>query len=237
MPPIQLNSPLLVEKVSGHSVEMTSVENCNLVAIGSILEGVVDARRDQPLWVWGSGFIKEGGKVEPTMLRCAAVRGPLTAKRLVSEVRPQALGDPGVLADRLLRRPVQTRWEIGVVPHYVDLAHPLIGELRDRHSEAIVISPLLSPEVFVERIASCRAVISSSLHGLIVADSAGVPNMWVEFSDRIIGKGYKYRDYLANFGITDPKPRDINRADGINSINSALIRQIVLDYWRPGSNR
>lgn len=108
-------SPLLVEKVSGRSVEKTSVEDCNLVAIGSILERIVDARRDQPLWVWGSGFIKEGGKVESTMLRCAAVRGPLTAKRLVSEVRPQVLGDPGILADRLLRRPVQIRWEIGIV--------------------------------------------------------------------------------------------------------------------------
>lgn len=114
------------------------------------------------------------------------------------------------------------------------MAHPLIEDLRDRHSEAIVISPLLSPEVFVERIASCRVVISSSLHGLIVADSIGVQNMWVEFSDRIISKGYKYRDYLANFGIINPKLREISKADGINSINSALIRQIVLDYRRSG---
>jgi pyruvyltransferase len=224
-------SPLLVEKLSGHPVEKTSVKDCNLVAIGSILEWVAAAQRDKPLWVWGSGFIKRGGKLDSTMLRCAAVRGPLSARRLVSDGRPPTLGDPGILADRLLRRPVQTRWEIGIVPHYVDLAHPLVGELRDRHNEAIVISPLLSPEVFVARIASCRVVLSSGLHGLIVADSLGIPNTWVEFSRRIIGRGYKYRDYLANFGITDPKPREISSADVINSV---LIRQILSTYRRSG---
>jgi hypothetical protein len=58
--------------------------------------------------------------------------------------------------------------------------------------------------------------------------------MWVEFSDQTIGKGYKYRDYLVNFGIIDAKPQEFGKADGVNSINSALIRQILSNYRRPG---
>lgn len=278
-------SPLMVEEASGRSVERASLEECDLMAIGSILERAVKTERDLPVWVWGSGFIKRNDRpqkrgrtlqrkgrmlrqrgrtlqrrgqrqrgrmlvqkghkqqqrgrvllqgrrnLQPPMLRFAAVRGPLSAKQLAAEARPQALGDPAVLADRLLKKPVQTRWEIGIVPHYVDLAHPLVEKLGEFSSEAAVISPMLSPVDFVEKIAACRTVISSSLHGLVVADALGVPNKWVEFSDQILGGGFKYRDYLANFEIADRKPQSIVKA---NDIDSSFVRLILSDYHRPG---
>lgn len=228
-------NPLIVEKVSGRPVKWASLEECSIVAIGSILEGAAATQRLHPIWVWGSGFIKDGGKLKTRTktrrLRFAAVRGPLSAKRLARRSRPQALGDPALLADSLQRHSVQTSWEIGVVPHYVDLAHPLVSKLQDLHDEIIVISPLLPPEEFVENIASCRTVISSSLHGLVVADSVGVPNIWVKFSEQVLGKGYKYRDYLANFGIVNPTPQYLT---DIGDIDSTLTRYILSHYRRPG---
>ena len=39
----------------------------------------------------------------------------------------------------------------------------------------------------INKISSCRVVLSSSLHGLIVADSYGIPNMRIARDDVITG--------------------------------------------------
>ena len=64
------------------------------------------------------------------------------------------------------------------------------------------------PLQVVKEIAKCRYVLSSSLHGLIVADSFHIPNMYLVFGDRLLGDGYKFDDYYSAYGITQ-KPRDL----------------------------
>lgn len=44
---------------------------------------------------------------------------------------------------------------------------------------------------------SCKCVLSSSLHGLIVADALGVPNRRIVLSDKIIGGDLKFDDYYS----------------------------------------
>ena len=52
----------------------------------------------------------------------------------------------------------------------------------------------------------------------------------MELSDRIIGQGYKYRDYLAVFGVESTAPIRLARAD---QINDGLIDEIGAGYNRP----
>ena len=45
---------------------------------------------------------------------------------------------------------------------------------------------------------SCELIFSSSLHGLIVADSFGIPNIHMELSDKLVGGNFKFEDYYSS---------------------------------------
>ena len=49
----------------------------------------------------------------------------------------------------------------------------------------------------VEAIASCEVVLSQSLHGLIVADALGVPNVWIAPTGDMVGGRFKFDDYFS----------------------------------------
>jgi pyruvyltransferase len=53
-----------------------------------------------------------------------------------------------------------------------------------------------NPFSVIREIDKCQNILSSSLHGLVFADALNIPNAWSELSDRVSGKGFKFRDYL-----------------------------------------
>lgn len=113
-----------------------------------------------------------------------AVRGKLTARTLRAG-KSVILGDLGLLASRIwIKEPA--KYNIGVVRHYVDdNKYPFAD---------IVIDATEKPEEVVKKISSCRVILSSSLHGLIVADSYGIPNMRLARDDVITGD-WKWIDH------------------------------------------
>ena len=58
-----------------------------------------------------------------------------------------------------------------------------------------------TPQNVVEKIAKCKTIISSSLHGLIIADSLGIPNVHVVVTDKLLGDGFKFDDYYSSYGL------------------------------------
>ena len=59
----------------------------------------------------------------------------------------------------------------------------------------------------VDQICSCKYIASSSLHGIIAADAYNVPSLYIKFSDKVKGKGFKFRDYFGSVGGSDTEPQ------------------------------
>jgi Polysaccharide pyruvyl transferase len=177
--------------------------------------------------VWGTGVMDHDvGIGAPDPKRILAVRGKLTHATLVYRgltLRDIPLGDPGFLAPQLWVVPSAEKrrvFRLGVVPHYVDRMHPYIEFLRSKEGVCIldVFDP---PTTFFPTMASCDAIVSTSLHGLIFAESLGLPNLWMELSDRVVGRGFKFRDW---YSLTQTPQIEPFKPKGAESVDALLDR-------------
>lgn len=62
---------------------------------------------------------------------------------------------------------------------------------------------------------SCKCILSSSLHGLIVADSFNIPNRWISLSESSLleKQNFKYLDYYSSMDVYDEEPLNLNDVD------------------------
>ena len=188
-----------------------------------------------PLHVWGTGFLVGDvqGQYLRKNLRIHALRGALTKAKLAKDLMytpdtvsgsatsglPQAglvtgspvLADPGLLACEFLHVSVDKEHKIGFIPHFRELDMPVVKEIIDRNPGLFFIDITQPYQKVFREIRSCETILSSSLHGLVLSDSLGVPIMHIVLSDRIKGSGFKFRDYYSAFGLEDT-PYAVNGA-------------------------
>jgi hypothetical protein len=164
-----------------------------LIAIGSTAKFV----RSGDI-VWGTGIMwgKDPINQDATYL---AVRGPITGQK----VNCNTFGDAGLLCSRLFPFNEDKNTDIGVIPHYVDYKID-IGQLYKIN----IINE--NPIEVAHQIASCKRIISSSLHGIIVAHSYGIPAAWWKPSNKLDGDGSKFEDYAASVDIDLPYSNSID---------------------------
>jgi pyruvyltransferase len=185
-----LFTPELINK-HGAEANWTHESQTDLVGVGSLMHLVPTSFSGTFL---GTGLIRNQKLCFPNA-KYAAVRGELTKTNLQLD-SSVITGDMGLLADDLLEVNHNCKYEIGVVPHFVDYQHPWIKFIRSHCKDHINIIDVRNSAKFVtEEISKCRRIYSSSLHGLIAADSLGIPNTWVKLSDKVLGGGFKFHDY------------------------------------------
>lgn len=126
------------------------------------------------------------------------VRGYLTKECLEGLTKKTLnipLGDPALLFPRIFKPEISLAYEFGLVLHYVDESHfikEFVESLGGR-----VISVRQKPRSFIEQIHSCKKILSSSMHGLILSDAYNIPNKRIILSDKIYGGDFKFKDYYS----------------------------------------
>lgn len=161
----------------------------HILGAGSIL-----AKATEASVVCGSGFLEPPGKGCVLPAEVVAVRGNLSLAAIGRRI-DVPVGDPLVLVDQVVPSEVK-RHRFGLVPHVYSMSRWRARNVRRLH----LIDPGRDPWVVIREIASCETIVSQSLHGLIVADALGVPNVWVAPSEVTVGGRFKFDDYFSTLG-------------------------------------
>ena len=182
-----------------------------------------DFRRitSRPIVVWGSGFLQYPPFKKPHMMRkfkVLALRGLYTRKilekfGLISPDEKVAYGDPGLLFADLFGIKPNPKYDIGIIPHVGDVKkRGWWGRLEEAFRKTGIPYKMIDaseePYKVVSTIAECTKIISSSLHGLIVADSLGIPSIHAGLSTlSFLQEEFelKFRDYYSALGEELPK--------------------------------
>lgn len=138
--------------------------------------------------IWGSGIQMISGidKLLDTRkyrkLDVRAVRGPLTLQAIwYSKYHDQKahknvpFGDPAILMPLIYKNDiVEKKYDVSVILHFS--ADKSVWENKQLHYINILTT---NYKHFIDEICSSRKVISSSLHGIILAESYGVPAVFL----------------------------------------------------------
>lgn len=189
----------------------------------SVIGSILDNQDIKNLEVWGSGFISAEGKFKTLPQKVHAVRGPLSREIVLKHGIdcPEVYGDPGLLLPLFFNSNKTKEYKLGVIPHFVDKDNPFMNQLLETYPNDVLLIDIESDfQKVIDDVNRCDHIISSSLHGLIVADAYGIPSLWVEFSDKVIGQGFKFKDYMLSVNKSQLDPIVINSMIDLNDLLS-----------------
>lgn len=158
-------------------------------------------------YIWGTGFVKykdKDTKFWNKNLQFCAVRGILSKERIEKIIGKKIdipTGDAGILASYLLDEMPEKKYSVGIIAHYKEKNEPIFEKLKKQFDNSVFIDVQDTPLNVTRKIAECETIISSSLHGLIIADSLNVPNVHIVVTDNLLGDGFKFDDYYSAYGL------------------------------------
>jgi pyruvyltransferase len=113
---------------------------------------------------------------------------------------PMVYGDPAMILP-LLYTPKNSKTNRTIyIPHHS--IYTFSKSLFKDQTLFKIINPKNRKSLkIVDEIFNANVVLSSSLHGLIIADAYGIPNIWVKLDDKVLtGQNFKYYDYFSSVG-------------------------------------
>ena len=173
-----------------------SSKTYHLFTIGSIINFT-----DSDAVIWGSGILRpeiamQLQRKHYIKLDVRAVRGPIT-RRLLLECGykcPEIYGDPAILMPLIYKPQVTKYRKFGLIIHY----NKLEKCDREKYEEAAISVATRDYKTFINEICGCEKVISSSLHGIILAESYGIPAIMIQ--NDVEDQPMKFFDYYYSTG-------------------------------------
>lgn len=201
----------------------------------------------QNMTVWGSGVERElpqrfrrfFQRSWYRKLDIRAVRGPKSREYLMrlGHKVPEVYGDPAILMPLIysdLTGGGDKGYDISIIPQLVTEKG-----IREKYPDAHIISMNTNDyKSVIDQIVQSKLIISSSLHGVILADAYGVPSVWY----RGLGKDidFKYLDYYASTGRKpETIPTTIEEAMNVEPLplpdlkplQEGLLKSFPYDLW------
>ena len=191
-----LLTPLILgHYLSGYSIFLRPVRDiraARIISVGSLLQSIPE---EQQCVIMGTGLIRPVDK-RFRNAKIYAVRGALTRKFL-SLPDDCKLGDPAILICKVFTNiDRKDNKKIGIIPHMIHYNMEIFDKYKNDNRYK-VIDLQREPKDVVSDILSCKGIISSSLHGLIVADSYNIPNIRLKL-DGLDGGDFKFDDYYTS---------------------------------------
>jgi len=230
-------APFLFSKLYDIELVQADAENSDLVATGSLIRGLPQGTYTGH--VLGTGLM-DWLLPEPFDLSNANVhmlRGKLTREhcKLPTKEEPP-LGDLGILAYKFAP-PLQPEFKLGILPHYVEKNHRQVMYWQKKGAHVIDIQSGM--QNVIDEVCRCEKLVTSSLHGLVLADSLGIPNHLVVLHDSWIwGRcGFKFQDYYSVYDEVSDNPRSIDEAVELCRVRDtsqvkATVQQVLDNFVR-----
>jgi pyruvyltransferase len=205
-----------------------------LLATGSIFSFALDCDV-----VWGSGINgkllnKKDYKFKTLDIR--SVRGPLTRKFLKEHLNidcPEIYGDPALLFPYLFpefTKKAKPSYDYIIIPHYSE------EEMFQKNEWDNVVFSTDPWEEVLAQILDSKLVISSSLHGIVLAEAYGIPARLLRVTDN--EPLFKYFDYYSGTGrpsftyaTTVDQALEMGGEPPIQCDIEKLYRAFPFEYW------
>ena len=194
----------------------------NFVCIGSYIHC---AKNNS--FIFGSGVrtpnnIEKGHRY--SKLNVCSVRGPLSRNFLINKKNqdvPEIYGDPALLLPKFYKPIVMNdlKDKIGIVPHKSNYNKYINNVDLTKY---YLINPTDKWQNVINNICSCKAIVSSSLHGLICSDAYNIPNLWLD-EYKLAEGDFKFKDYFAS------QNRDYVKINSLDEYDNSLL-------YRNGNN-
>lgn len=164
----------------------------NILGVGSII-----SYGNKKSLIWGSGFMNNnehirGGKV-------FAVRGRLTNEKIINDGYKgcNVFGDPALLLPLIVKPAFRKKYDVAIIPHWKEYNY-----FKNKYGRQYKILDIRTTDVenFVEELTSCKYILSTSLHGIILSHAYNIPALWIKHG-YIDTDGFKFYDYFSSVGI------------------------------------
>jgi pyruvyltransferase len=257
-------SPIIVSALSGQPAihQHFDAWSTRLACVGTIGHQL----KNGTIHLWGTGASKRkpfaAGRSpyrwRNTQFHFHALRGPFSAQAFQQQgiEVPARYGEPVWFLPAILPPAPKKRYELGIIVHLSELASysdrsPLKpGFLRyqippDLAEQVRVITTLTQPTFTaladrIEEITACKRIISTSLHGLVIAEAYQIPCVYF----RTKGRGVAFAPLEDESEYLDLRIRDFYSGTGLKQLfvygqvrgkatNWEKLIDAIDRYWQP----